>query len=679
MYCPTSPWVRLISSFAAAALLAFATASTAAPAGPLAPPSRGAALQDAGMTCRDGWASRLSAVASFKVWAVCEGDYAGAIHAALPVVESVWKPMTGLMGPPKPDGGGSERGGDDTIDVYLVRPRTQTQGGQSVTREGQSRQLGAANALTVASPPEGFPDGTASGFILIDRDALLSTDAGRRARLRSNFVHEFFHVLQHRYAYKPTRGPEGGAHWFVEATATWAEWEFARESAASQVHSRFTLDFQPSTLPLNATGTHSYGAYIWPFFMQMEQEGGPASIAKAWKAIEQKRNYGEIDDAIDSQFSFAKNYHRFALRNLNLELDGVIGRRYAQFAAANGDSSFPDNVPPVGARDRDTEHVGPVDDGESLAVPVTLLPLSAAYRRYQFSDDIGQLLINASGVTHENVVGATVIFKDRKSKKWSLRHLTGRNGDVQICNPEEMYFVLSNRSRATHHEVTGSATLKPLKKACKGWSGNMNQTTIIDTSSEKNISIDGRVLSTDFRVQRSEYLTNVIVNEGEAVAEGDIHEYISWGHRSTNGECIRSLRMNFYGSGNIIFNVLEEPAGDRVKYTILAYNERVEDTLVGEGESDGEEDCLGRTTRVTKDISSSNPHWWRCQTPEGVLDPDAPNVLAGSQSWQSPIYDSGHVVMGMDETTCTWDLTRASAPGEPDGRRQGPAGPIGRS
>ena len=57
------------------------------------------------------------------------------VAAAVAVIDRLWGPMTTLMGPPVPDAGGPNEGGDSAIDFYLLAP------GQSVLRNGEAQAI----------------------------------------------------------------------------------------------------------------------------------------------------------------------------------------------------------------------------------------------------------------------------------------------------------------------------------------------------------------------------------------------------------------------------------------------------------------------------------------------------------------------------------------------------------
>jgi hypothetical protein len=91
--------------------------------------------------------------------------------------------MTQLMGMPLPDPGGIAAGGETRIGLYLVS------GSQEVEREGDKTGLDGHLAVTV-------PDHAgvhSSAYMLLSRARM------GVAGFRSDFVHEFFHVLADRY------------------------------------------------------------------------------------------------------------------------------------------------------------------------------------------------------------------------------------------------------------------------------------------------------------------------------------------------------------------------------------------------------------------------------------------------------------------------------------------------
>jgi len=70
----------------------------------------------------NNWAAQTSSTPGVKirVHTKCQGDYAADIGTTLGLIEGLWGPMTDHMGAPLLDAGGSDGGGSDDIDLYLL-------------------------------------------------------------------------------------------------------------------------------------------------------------------------------------------------------------------------------------------------------------------------------------------------------------------------------------------------------------------------------------------------------------------------------------------------------------------------------------------------------------------------------------------------------------------------------
>lgn len=441
----------------------------AAPSAAPAPPAlqtlqvecvSGPAATEAGPPLR--WAIHASREASglgsrYKVWAQCApgAQFDAAAHAdaaaAAAVVESLWGPMTTLMGPPLPDAGGPDEGGDRAIDFYVLAL------GQSVFRDGEVEEIVGVLALASPSEPRNAP--TASGFILLGRQDI------RKPAFRGFVAHEFFHVLQNAHNLDTTLR-EDQFHWFVEASAMWAQAHFDPASAATYVHPAFIDHFQPAFESLHSTnGDHTFASYVWPLFMEQETRGA-AAIANAWRAMAAAKTWDDLNDAIDSQLSFAAHFRDFALRNVNDVFDGqnVIGTRYV-----DRDRSFPDKQRPASAVVATIE----VPDGtSSRSFPVDLPSLTASYHAYTISGG-GQVTFDFSGVQPAGDFDVDALVKIA-GKGWEPRprRFSG-GGRLRFCldRPEEeveqVYLVLSNHQKREESRIQGSVEVQAEADPCE--------------------------------------------------------------------------------------------------------------------------------------------------------------------------------------------------------------------
>jgi hypothetical protein len=411
-----------------------------------------------GGQCSD-WADSADADTRFKVWA-CKGSdpaaAAGDIATVAALMEEIWGPMTQVppagMGPPIPDGSGSnvsrEYGGDGRIDIYLLSS------GETVYRDGP--QGISAVAAAVASPPyidaSGAPVKTSSAFMLVNRARIPNTDGMKR-----DLIHEFFHVLQKAHN---LRGPRKGAqdHWFVEASATWAETHYLRPTS-EVVHTWFQSDFQPKPVGLESpVEGHDYAAYIWPFFMEMEANSG-APVFNAWVAIEAAASgdFKAVTDAIDKQLPFATRFRDFAVRNLNEALSPADPplKRYHDY-----DANFPDGITPVPLVE------GTITPSEVYTSPTqSIEPLAATYFYLQLAGETRDVTIDIAGlVPGSNLDGDAILHI---GDHWERRPVTG--GSLHLCRDtpadaaDQFYLVLSNHGRDV--PIKGTFEVRP-KKAC---------------------------------------------------------------------------------------------------------------------------------------------------------------------------------------------------------------------
>ncbi|MBI3607734.1 MAG: hypothetical protein HY207_07190 [Nitrospirae bacterium] len=444
-------------------------------------------------TSGPGWTSLKSDIYPIRVWAQCTGatdlDAKHAVFKALLIAESIWKPMTKLMGEPIPDEGTPDTGGDDAIDFYLLNM------GTTVNRGVNLGISTGAIATTFSSPPKSGvarPDFATSGYMLLGRDRLGGSS------FFSTMVHEFFHMLQFRHNQK-IMFQGGNEYWFVEASAVWAESHFARETSRKQVHPRFIKEFQQSPLslhlsvpnhPITTEVRHMYAAYIWPFFM--EQERGAQTIADAWGAMETAKTFNEALEAINAQLPFDKNFHRFSVRNLNKEQLPAIdkSKRYV-----NLDPNFFDNFGPSDPNKSVTLEAGTVS-----GTPVKIAALDGDYYNYKVKDArVHKMTVSIFSLVPQDGLEVDALL-NIDNKGWEERSLTGKR-EVIFCfdNPQdkfsEMWLVLSNHFKSGglienqfDNQILGLLTVDPEQAGCRGdWKGIANYTAATDVQGHAGV------------------------------------------------------------------------------------------------------------------------------------------------------------------------------------------------
>ena len=186
--------------------------------------------------------------------------------------------------------------------------------------------------------------------------------------MKQDIIHEFFHVLQFAHNRRATHD-HGLSHWFIEASAVWAETWYDRSNSEIP-HARFPTQFQTSAAGLElADIDHQYASYIWPFFMQ--QELSSDSVFAAWDAIGAvaPADFAGVTAAISEQLPFADNFREFAVRNLNIS-QVLSSARVPQYSDA--DSNFYSNSPPT--------HITARDRGAGRAVRIRARPGATARR-----------------------------------------------------------------------------------------------------------------------------------------------------------------------------------------------------------------------------------------------------------------------------------------------------------
>jgi hypothetical protein len=413
----------------------------------------------------NNWAAQASSTPGVKirVHTKCQGDYTADIDTTLGLIEGLWGPMTRHMGNPLPDAGGSDGGGSDDIDLYLLEPLGKIWR-QSMTREITSTAL----AVTVAAAP--YPGLRSSGYMLFSRKDLATSS------FKSILAHEFFHVLQNAHNQK-IQFQGTTEWWFTEASATWAQANFVPETSLPQVHVRFLDPFQHLDDSLHRSvdlaeldseakqqqQQQMYAAYIWPFFM--EQELGEGAIADAWEALEEAGTGWERGiQAIDAQLPFNINFHRFALRNLNSDFDGEnpLETRYVDL-----DPQFPDGkMPDTKVHDHllaRTAADAPLTYADSIPA------LEAHYYHFTVDEAVRQVIFDFSKLQSllDRKIDAVVKIRGKPWEIWDQLP-----DQVRFCrdNPDqdlvEIWLVVSNHNTDIRTEVDGSLEVRALKESC---------------------------------------------------------------------------------------------------------------------------------------------------------------------------------------------------------------------
>ncbi|HEY8448475.1 MAG TPA: hypothetical protein VIL01_15345 [Thermomicrobiales bacterium] len=439
----------------------------------------GGAAQKEG--CTNGWTSADSKAhpGAFKVWIACVGDYEGDLERAVAIIDEFWQPAIDVMGPPLPDTGGPDAGGDPALDFYFVEDDP-----KQPPRADAPSALGDST-LAVAIPAAPFEGNKASGFMV-----------ARRARLKSEGVkldlaHEFFHILQNAHNQQIAFGfrsvPFGRfdildyvEYWFVEATAVWMESYLYRDkidpdTVVGEVYGRFinTFEFdEPIYYSPDRSSSefgHIYAAFIWFYFV--EQEAGPETIAQMWRNLQEveQDDWGGALAALDAAFPFEENFREFAVRNLNLELEpgDPISPSYSDL-----DPNFPEGIrPPLVVGEGSDRRLEPAtDDVPERIVGDTIKSLSAHYYYFVPTDDVARLTLDFRNLKPGEALDVDMIV-NIEGKGWERRQLDPSQ-PITFCraNPDDnvaaFYLVLSNHEMDEATSVTGTFSVRATTDAC---------------------------------------------------------------------------------------------------------------------------------------------------------------------------------------------------------------------
>jgi len=416
-----------------------------------------------------GWKSIAVAAAGatgLRIWVQCNGQPTAEDSMLLLAgltAQSLLPPMTALMGQPVADLGAPFGGPDTAIDVYLV-PGCVANAAEGSLPGGRTGSLcdtkesdTTIDGVTMSTSPAS--GGTCSDFILLNSDQLGSV------AFSSTFAHEFFHAQQD--AHNCTIDTED--FWFTEASATWAEAHFVPSAAASEVHTRFTSDFQPSTQALDSVaGLHSYAAYIWPYFF--EQHFGASTMATAWNFLtglsDPTTGTNELGSA--TVYDFKTNFRDFAVENLNKNLPPVLS---AQSRYTALDQKFPGTTPSIS----DDELTG----AGTTTANVDIQPLRGTYDRYHVaSTTIKKVVFKFADLVVRDGLDIDALIK-LTGHDWQ-RFDWNQSGEVKFCldKPDQMledsYLVLSNHNLPAGTTAQGDYKVEASDIPCgQQWTGTV--------------------------------------------------------------------------------------------------------------------------------------------------------------------------------------------------------------
>lgn len=408
---------------------------------------------------RWGWAVGTNWL---KVWGRC-GDAVsdGQIQSTVAVADGLWTDIKAYMGrAPNEDAGTADQGGDTRLDIYLVT--------NCLRRDNENNCLGGDHGGAWSSQEFIERGGVAasSAYILVNRSRLADPH-----KLKDTLAHELFHAFQ--YSFNHDGFMDGSeALWFLDASATWAEWRFA--GAATEVAPIFSA-FQGSYVSLQSDAAgNGYLSFGWPLFM--EQKAGAGTVARAWSAIVGKSDNAQIMDALNGVFAFDANFRIFAMRVWNRELG--IGDPVDPLLPADP-VSIGGRIPPRSTRTAAEIDLQPTQPGTAPRRITEDIPtLFGHYQPFKVDEDVGRVILDFGGLSPADILDVDALVKVRGKSNWERRELP--DGKTTWCtdNPdddiEEFVVVLSNHARHTRPNVTGSWTVESPAEPCLSYHIKIN-------------------------------------------------------------------------------------------------------------------------------------------------------------------------------------------------------------
>lgn len=448
--------------------------------------------------CTEGWRSlAIGKNPEFRVW-VCDrgpdvkADLAWTHH----LVEKNWASMVNTkMGAPMPDQAVSmdHPDSDEAIDIYAVEPGWL---GPERDRAGEERDLKSGSdenevlGVTLFTLP--LKRSASSAYILFDR-SLLRQESDEE--LEHVLVHEIFHAQQ--FAHNVTLMTSPDHIWFYEASAVWAETYFLHETA-STVHRGYLPNTQnsPHSLLASEPNWARYASYTWPLFMA--QERGPDAVFEAWARLE-NATPATATALISQELDFSTNFADYALRVLNLDLDG----KPAQPLFSDHDPEFPRDVT-VPLRRHDARHVLTDHDDEVIidyrddatrfygeVQPETpgVPGLSARYDHVKVTNPPRPgTSVRVEGddeLVDNDYVVVEALVREHDQTEFQRRRIALDGSD--LCDAAELYLILSNTADNPDASATGSLRISMEGAPCAAVEGNLTITHDWDKCAE-----DGR-------------------------------------------------------------------------------------------------------------------------------------------------------------------------------------------
>jgi hypothetical protein len=413
------------------------------------------------------WSPSNDVNTGFRAWA-CDVDDATAradLDEVLDVLAKLWTPMTkpvpSGMGLPIPDTTATANDGNGKVDVYLLDPLAtcRQRGNECVPIPG-----GAAAAAALVWPSlcgvPGYPARGCAAYMIVGREWL------GQDFLVPLLAHEFFHVLQKAHHVGV------GRHWYVEASATWAEWQYValsdqfpervRDYARDALYTRFaTSQARDASLLLYSESLapsrqFQYDAWVWPLFQAADES--PSAVFTTWSAIESATTAAGFDAAIDRVTSFRDRFREFAVWNAQplSERQPVIDEMTDDRWQTKPElETFPLTQHALRA-EASTLAMGRTE--RRLATPVGALEVH--YERFRVEDDaIRQITIDIGGLAGKDhasldAIGLVQPAEGSGAPRW--RRYAGTGTQLLLCRDDASQDVIDVEVVISNHAFARS-------------------------------------------------------------------------------------------------------------------------------------------------------------------------------------------------------------------------------
>jgi hypothetical protein len=423
----------------------------------------------------------------FVVWS-CGGGVngtdplAGARVVTGTMAEAAMTAMEPKLGGVMPDNYPATPSVDGRTDIYLLTPN------QCRERNGfctpvPNKTLAAAAPAKPCGAPGGGPVRSSAYLVVGSHHVPASVPAADSpSPFRALLVHELFHAISFRLNLGAQggvcRGPQEPAlptdsmrSWLTEASAEWASYAFA-QNAWPERRSRLFFDFTINRYLAHqglheATDLLPYQAYLYPLFVQEQSGASPQAMYDFWVGSGSARNRVDLDNRLNTVFSFSENFREFSVRNFNHDLPGTP----IPFFHGSYDEAIALDDPHAVISEPAPELPAPL----AFSEPIKLAPLSTDIVGYKLTDSTRYFRIDAREVSNVGHLHLDALVKIGET--WERRRIDGplfqfcREHDGQDIS--EIYLFLSNFDHNRAGRIDGTLKLKTSTSCPGGWSGFM--------------------------------------------------------------------------------------------------------------------------------------------------------------------------------------------------------------